>query len=119
MNETFARFARQERIASAVLVEAVERADRGLIDADLGGGVIKQRIARTGRGRSGGYRTIVLLRFGSRAIFAYGFAKKDRANIDRAELKALKDIARKLLAYDEREIERAVSHGTLIEVRDE
>jgi hypothetical protein len=57
----FARFARQELIADASLWEAIERAERGLIDADLGGGLIKQRVSRHGKGRSGGYRVIVCL----------------------------------------------------------
>jgi hypothetical protein len=94
----FVRFAGRERIADATLCEAVRRADRGLIDADLGGGVIKQRIARPGQGRSGGYRSIVLFRRGERAFFAYGFAKNDRANIRHDELAA------------------AMRNGTIVEV---
>jgi hypothetical protein len=58
----FQRFARKEKLADAALLEAADRAEKGQIDADLGGGVIKQRIARTGKGKSGGYRTIILLR---------------------------------------------------------
>lgn len=67
----FARFARRERIDDRSLIEAVERAERGLIDADLGGGLIKQRVARPGKGRSGGYRVIVAYRIRSRAVFLY------------------------------------------------
>ena len=78
------RFARRERIADAASRDAIKRAGRGLIDADLGG-VIKQRIARSGQGRSGGYRTIIFYRRGERAVFAYGFAKSDRENIDANE----------------------------------
>ena len=74
----FARFAHREGIADEALCDAVERAGRGLVDADLGGGVIKQRIARRGRGRSGGFRTIVVFRRGERAFFVHGFAKSDR-----------------------------------------
>jgi hypothetical protein len=48
------RYARRERIADSSLSQAITRAGRGLIDADFGGGVIKQRVARTGQGRSGG-----------------------------------------------------------------
>jgi len=47
----FSRFARRERISDAALREAVDRAERGPTDADLGGGVIKQRVARPGQGR--------------------------------------------------------------------
>ena len=114
--KVFDRFARRERIADAVLVEAVDRAERGLVDADLGGGVIKQRIARPGQGRSGGYRTIVLLRTGERAVFAYGFAKKDRDNISREELEALKALADELLNYDDAAIATAIEAEALIEV---
>jgi len=57
-----ARFVRRERINDADLKEAIERAERGIIDADLGHGVIKQRVARTGQGRSGGFRMIVAYR---------------------------------------------------------
>jgi hypothetical protein len=73
------------------LSQAVARA--GLIDADLGGGVIKQRIARTGQGRSGGYRMLIAYRAGHRAVFLYGFAKRERENIDPDELATLREIA--------------------------
>ena len=73
-----------------ILVDAVARAEKGQVDADLGGGVIKQRIARPGRGKSGGYRTIIFFRRGARAVFAYGFAKSDRTNIDADEEKQFK-----------------------------
>lgn len=69
-----ARFARKAGIDDALLVEAIDRAERGLIDADLGGGVIKQRVGRSGQGRSGGYRTLIAFRFGDLAFFIYGFA---------------------------------------------
>ena len=74
------RFMRRERIADESLKEAIERAGQGLIDADLGGGLIKQRVARSGQGRSGGYRMIVAYREESRAVFLYAFAKNERDN---------------------------------------
>ena len=82
----FARFARHERIADASLREAIERAERGLIDADLGGGLIKQRVARRGQGRSGGYRVIVAYRAKEAGCFFSAFAKSDRENIGADEL---------------------------------
>ena len=75
------RCARRQRIDDASLKEAIERADRGLIDADLGGGIIKQRVARAGQGRSGGHRMLVAYRASSRAVFLYAFAKNERDNI--------------------------------------
>lgn len=71
----FARFSRKQHIRDEALAEAIARAERGLIDADLGGGVIKQRIARPGGGKSGGFRAVVLFRTKVRAVFVYGFEK--------------------------------------------
>jgi len=77
-NKIFDRFARGQRISDSDLCEAIERAERGLVDADLGGGVIKQCVARLNEGRSGGFRTIVLFRTQERAFFVFGFAKTSR-----------------------------------------
>lgn len=66
------RFARHERIADASLLEAIVRAESGLIDADLGRGLIKQRVNRRGQGRSGGYRMMIAYRVEDRAVFFYG-----------------------------------------------
>jgi len=107
----FSRFSRRENITDASLCEAVERAGKGLVDADLGGGVVKQRIARPGSGRSGGYRTILLLQ-----VFAYGFAKSARDNIDKAELESFRELAGELLAYDDKQIETALNAEALTEV---
>jgi hypothetical protein len=93
----FARFQRRERIADAALVKAVRDASVGLVDADLGGGLIKQRVARAGRGKSGGYRTVIAYRRGDRAVFLLGFAKSERDNIEADELEVLKTRARGLL----------------------
>ena len=89
--KAFARFAHREGVEDAALCEAVRRAGEGLIDADLGGGVIKQRIARRGGGRSGGFRMIVLFRRGELAFFVYGFAKSGRENLLRDEYLSLND----------------------------
>ena len=79
----FVRFARRERIKDHALLDAIARAEKGLIDADLGSGLLKQRVARAGEGRSGGYRTIIAYRAGGLAVFLYGFAKNERDNIER------------------------------------
>ena len=82
----FARFQRRQRIADEALARAAQDADSGLVDANLGGGLIKQRLARKGEGKSGGYRTVIAFRRGDRAVFLYGFAKSDRENIDDDEV---------------------------------
>jgi hypothetical protein len=113
----FARFTRQERITDPSLLEAIKRAERGLIDADLGSGLIKQRVARQGKGRSGGYRVIVAYRLQDRAIFLYAFAKSERENIESDELATARDIVTIWLAADARRIARAIEEGELQEVK--
>ncbi len=95
--KAFMRFARKARIADADLWKAAQLANIGLIDADLGGGVIKQRIARAGEGKSGGSRSILLFKKDNRAVYVYGFEKKDVANIDRRELEAFRELAEVVL----------------------
>ena len=112
----FARFANREGIPDAALCDAVRRAGRGTIDADLGGGVIKQRIARQGRGRSGGFRAIVVFRRGERAVFVHGFAKSDRENLRRNELGALRSLADEMLGLDGPGLEAMLANGTISEV---
>src|SRR5271170_4292533 len=113
------RYARRERIADSSLREAVERAGHGSIDADLGGGVIKQRVARSGQGRSGGYRMLIAYRAGTRAVFLYAFAKKERENIDPDELLTLREIGATWLAADARRLAQALEEGILQEVTNE
>ena len=113
----FAKFARRERIAEPSLLQAIERAGQGLVDADLGGGVIKQRVARQGQGRSGGYRTLIAYRVGDLAVFLFGFAKNELDNIDDKQLASLQETAAYWLAADDTKLERALKDGILIEVR--
>jgi hypothetical protein len=114
----FARFARQEAIADKSLCAAIERAGRGLIDADLGGGLIKQRVTRQGQGRSGEYRVIVAYRANDRAVFLCGFAKNDRENISPDELEFLRKLAVNWLSADAARIREETVAGNLHEVRD-
>jgi hypothetical protein len=90
-----------------------------LIDADLGGGVIKQRVARPGKGKSAGYRTLILFRQGDRAIFAFGFAKNAQANISKADLALLRDAATEALEWSNDELDRLAASGKLMEISDE
>ena len=115
----FQRFARKEEIADAALLEAVARAEKGQIDADLGGDVIKQRVARPGQGKAGGYRTIILFRQGERAVFMYGFAKSERDNIEDDEVKEFKEAAKHVLALTEKQLAALVRKGDFVEVKHE
>jgi len=115
-NGWFQRFARKERLSDAMLARSVADAEAGLIDADLGGGLIKQRVARAGGGKSGGYRTLIFFRSDDRAIFAFGFAKSDQANISAADLKLLKEAAGEALAWSDEDLDRLVEAGALREI---
>lgn len=97
----------------------MRRAESGLVDADLGGGVIKQRVARPGKGRSGGYRTLILFRRGDRAIFAFGFAKSAQANISKADLALLRDAAAEALEWSGLQLDRLVASETLMEIEND
>ena len=114
-----ARFARREGIDDQSLREAIERAEQGLIDADLGGGLIKQRVARPGRGRSGGYRMIVGYRVKDRAVFLLGFAKNERENIEDNELLTLRSQAERWLVADADRLQKELELGNLQEIKDD
>ena len=115
-NKWFARFSSKEGIEDRKLCEAVKAVERGTIDADLGGGVIKQRIARDGAGKSGGSRTILFYRKGDRAFFVYGFAKNERDNITPSELRDFKKLAEVMLDMTSKQIEDQVTAGHLQKV---
>jgi len=114
----FSRFAKSERISDSRLCEAIERAGRGMLDADLGRGLIKQRHARPGQGRRGGYRVLILIayRAGDRAVFLYGFAKSERDNVNPSQLAEWQSRARDVLAASQEAIERLIADDELREV---
>lgn len=112
----FDRFVRRKRIADSRLWEAVNRAEQGNIDANYGGGVIKQRIARSGAGKSGGYRFIILFRSSHRSFFVYGFAKSDQDNIDESDVRDFKELATALLDASDAQLEILLAGGDFIEV---
>ena len=116
-NAWFGRFARKENISAQALWEAVDRAEKGLVDADLGGGVIKQRIARPGESKSKGYRSIVLYRKGDKAFFVYGFPKSDLGNIRDDEQEQFKKAAKSILALSDVQIRQLIENGQFEEVK--
>jgi hypothetical protein len=118
-NRWFAKFAAKEKISDASLADAVHRAEAGLIDADLGNGLIKQRIARQGGGKSGGYRSILIFRSDERAVFVFAFAKSDKANLSAAELKVYRKAASIMLELGDDQIETEVEAGRLVEVKND
>lgn len=119
MTKAFARFARKAKLAGGSLAKAAEEVANGEFDADLGGHVFKQRVARAGKGKSGGFRTIILFKAGGHSFFVHGFAKSEKANMSAKELKALKQLAEVLLGLQDPEVERAIAAGEFVKVMDD
>ena len=115
----FARFARKARLTVGALLEAASQVADGDFDADLGGGVYKQRVARKGEGKSGGFRTLLLFKAGGHAFFVDCFAKNERANIGPKEVRALKRLADTMLNFTTQQIRKAEAAGELIELVDD
>ena len=112
----FVRFARKQKISDDALCKAINDAESGKIDADLGACVIKQRIARPHEGKSGGYRTIIYYRRGNRAFFVFGFSKKDRENLSANEEEIHKKSAGIVLGLSEEQLKELIELGTYTEV---
>src|SRR5882762_4351188 len=113
----FAKFARKAKLGSDELLEAAQAMASGRWDADLGGGVFKQRIAREGGGKSGGFRTIILFKVGGHSFLVHGFAKNEKANFTPKELKALKKLAASFLGLDAEALKKVSAAGEIEEVR--
>jgi len=115
-NAWFGRFARKEKISADALWDAVERAENGQVDADLGGGVIKQRIARPGESKSRGFRSIILFRKGELSFFVYGFSKSELGNIRADEEVQFKKMAKHVLSLTDAQLSKLVANGQFEEV---
>ena len=112
----FAKLAGNLALADSALCAAVREMIAGLVDANLGGGVLKKRVAGRSKGKSGGFRTIVATNFGSRWVFMYVFGKADRDNISARELAAFRKLAGVYAAVDAQAIKLALAAGELLEI---
>jgi hypothetical protein len=112
----FSRWIRKTDLTDKALCAAIAEMMLGMIDGDLGGGIIKKRIGLAGRGKRGGARTLVASNKGNRWFFVFGFEKNDRANISADELEALQGLARELLARTNQQLDEAVVGGALQEI---
>lgn len=114
--KSFARWQSGERLPDTSLCKAVKEMEEGLIDADLGGFLYKQRVARQGSGKSGGYRTLLSARIGDCYVFLHGFPKSDKANITQDERKALQFAGKVFLGLSGKALSQALKSGVLMEV---
>jgi len=112
----FSRFAGKEGITNDELKEIVNQLEAGKADADLGGGVYKMRVARSGEGKSGGYRVIVFFKSKNRAFYAYGFPKANKGNINKKQLRDFKMTAKVIFGYSEKELDERVKTGLFLEI---
>lgn len=114
--QSFNRWMRKTELSDALLCDAVAEMEQGLVDAHLGGCVVKKRIAIPGRGKSGGARTLLATNHKNRLFFVFGFEKNVRANISNNELEALQNIAAELLALSSSQLDTAASKEKLLEI---
>ncbi|MFZ7198025.1 type II toxin-antitoxin system RelE/ParE family toxin [Avibacterium avium] len=114
--KAFHKFALKHAISDALLVEAILRAEQGLIDADLGSNIIKQRIARAGQGRSGGFRSFIFYRINENHYFVAGISKNTQDNISAQELVALKALKKEYAELMPEQIEAQIKNGAFIEI---
>jgi hypothetical protein len=112
----FSRWMRKTELSDSALCVAVAEMEQGLIDADLGGGVVKKRVALPGRGKSGGARTLVATNKGNRWFFVFGFEKNERPNVTAKELEALQKIAADLLKLTSKDLDAHVERDELQEI---
>ncbi len=116
-NKAFAKFVKDSGISEADLCEAAEEIENGLIDARLGGFLLKKRIAKGNKGKSGGYRTIVAHRQGNRLFYLYGFDKGDKDNITKKEKDALHEFGDLYMSFSDSKIDKLVKDTLLTEVK--
>jgi len=114
--KNFARWAKKERITNSMLKDSADEIIAGKIDADLGGGLMKKRIARPGKGKRSGYRTLLACNLGNRAIYIFGFAKNNRDNIDEDERKIYKDLAHYYLTINDKILTNLLNEKELLEI---
>lgn len=112
----FNRWMRKSELTDQALCRAVAEMVVGLIDADLGGDVVKKRVALPGRGKRAGARTLVATRKGNRWFFVFGFEKNEKANVTPTELEALQVLSAELLSLTGKQLDSALEDATLMEI---
>ena len=117
MHRCFQHWAKSESLTDTTLRKAVTEIEKGLHDGNLGSGLYKKRVAMSGKGKRGGYRTLLAFKQGERAFFVYGFAKNIKTNINEKEKTVYKSLAKKLLNLDRKTLDNMIKMGNLTEVK--
>jgi hypothetical protein len=115
----FSRFAKKENISDTVLCRVANELEQGKWDANYGGDVYKKRIARSGEGKSGGYRFIIVFRSEKLTHYTYGFSKSAKGDISEKEERELKERARDILGLTDEQMQARIDSGKVIEILQE
>jgi hypothetical protein len=115
-HRVFHKWARSEKLTDSSLKDAIREIEKGLFEANLGGGLYKKRVARKGQGKRGGYRTIIAFKQDSRVVFMYGFAKSDCDNMSDKEEIVYKKLAKYYLEISDSYVNVLIKNGELFEV---
>ncbi len=117
-NKAFNKWVKGECLSDQSLFDAAQEVAEGKVEASLGQKVFKKRIALEGRGKSGGFRTIVAFHHGNHLFYIFGFAKNARTTVKNKELKELQYLAKVYFALTEQQLDEAVKASKLFEVKD-
>ena len=115
----FADWATDNDVTDSMLLKTAEEIETGLVDARLGGFLVKKRMAAPGRGKRGGYRVILAHRQADRLIFLYGYAKNQREDITKVEMIALQKFAEVFMQVDSSKLNEMIAKSTILEIRHE
>lgn len=113
---TFEKWAKKQGVSDDDLKKAIIEIENGLINANLGGNVYKKRLGKSGQGKRGAFRTILLIKLGDKVIFAHGFSKGEQGNITKNELEGFKIMAEAFLNLSNAQINTLIDNKNLIEV---
>ena len=114
----FNKWSKKNIIADDKLVKAIDSISNNLGIVDLGGNLYKVRIPRSGQGKSGGFRTVVVFKESDRAIFLYGFSKNEKDNLDKEELRYFKKLGKDLLEIDKKDYLKMEQLGDFISLKE-
>ena len=114
--KTFEKWAKKQGMSNTDLKKAIAEIEKGLVNANLGGHVYKKRIGLHGKGKRNSHRTIILMKIQDKAIFAHGFAKREKGNISKDDLEGFKIMANAFLNLNDEQINILLDNKNLIEV---
>ena len=117
--KTFSKWQRKTGMSDQSLINAIREIQSGLVDAQLAKGLVKKRVAQSGRGKQSSARTLVATYFEDRWFFIFGFLKNEKSNITVKELQWLMSFAQQLLGLRDDELSMAIEAGELYEIKPE